>query len=74
MVHKNTFFFVFVFIALTANRARAEKHVVGGSQGWEASTDFASWTSSKTFKVGDQLGMFLYLDLHKKYKGVLTIS
>jgi len=36
-----------------------EQHVVGGSQGWDASTDFKSWVSGQTFNVGDQLGMFL---------------
>ncbi|QCE12412.1 Cupredoxin [Vigna unguiculata] len=33
-----------------------EQHVVGGSQGWDASTDFKSWVSGQTFNVGDQLG------------------
>lgn len=33
--------------------------VVGGSQGWDESTDFKSWASSQTFKVGDQLGINL---------------
>ncbi|KAK2360028.1 hypothetical protein P8452_64117 [Trifolium repens] len=35
--------------------AFAGQHVVGGSQGWDASTDFDSWVSGQTFKVGDQL-------------------
>ncbi|KAL5793380.1 hypothetical protein ACOSP7_001974 [Xanthoceras sorbifolium] len=33
----------------------AEQHVVGGSQGWDESTDFSSWVSAHTFKAGDQL-------------------
>ncbi|KAJ6751453.1 hypothetical protein OIU85_001936 [Salix viminalis] len=33
----------------------AAQHVVGGSQGWEESTDFSSWASGQKFKVGDQL-------------------
>ncbi|KAI3417916.1 Phytocyanin domain-containing protein [Psidium guajava] len=40
-------------------QASAAQHVVGGSQGWDESTDFDSWTSAQTFKVGDQL-MFKY--------------
>lgn len=37
----------------------AAQHVIGGSQGWEQSVDFDSWSSDQSFKVGDQLGMFL---------------
>ncbi|KAK4846580.1 hypothetical protein QYF36_019405 [Acer negundo] len=33
----------------------AAQHVVGGAQGWDESTDFSSWASAQTFKVGDQL-------------------
>lgn len=36
--------------------AMAGKIEVGGSQGWDASTDFGTWASAQTFKVGDQLG------------------
>lgn len=54
---KNTFFFVLVLVALMTKQAQSAQHVVGGSQGWDASTDFNSWVSDKTFKVGDQLGM-----------------
>ena len=38
--------------------ALARKYEVGGDQGWDVSTDFTSWASSTTFKVGDQLGEF----------------
>lgn len=41
---------------LVAERTLAEKHAVGGSQGWDESTDFSTWASGQTFKVGDQLG------------------
>lgn len=53
------FVLVMVWIILMSqlNReASAAQHVVGGSQGWDQSTDFKSWASSQTFKVGDQLG------------------
>lgn len=36
----------------------AAQHVIGGSQGWEQSVDFDSWSSDQTFKVGDQIGTF----------------
>ncbi|KAM0932180.1 putative Phytocyanin domain, cupredoxin [Dioscorea sansibarensis] len=39
--------------------ALARKYEVGGDQGWDVSTDFTSWASSTTFKVGDQL-VFTY--------------
>ncbi|KAJ9135476.1 hypothetical protein P3X46_032657 [Hevea brasiliensis] len=48
-------FLVLVFVALIVEGALAAQHIVGGSQGWEESTDFNSWTSGKKFKVGDQL-------------------
>ncbi|KAK9067371.1 hypothetical protein SSX86_014698 [Deinandra increscens subsp. villosa] len=41
----------------------AEQHVVGGKQGWDESTDFDSWASGQTFKVGDTL-VFKYTTLH----------
>ncbi|KAJ7970673.1 Blue copper [Quillaja saponaria] len=47
-------FLVLVSIFIT-KEALAAQHVVGGSQGWDASTDFNSWLSGKIFKVGDQL-------------------
>ncbi|KAF3451806.1 hypothetical protein FNV43_RR07902 [Rhamnella rubrinervis] len=30
-------------------------HVVGGDRGWDPSTDVASWSSGKSFRVGDKL-------------------
>ncbi|XP_052194993.1 basic blue protein [Diospyros lotus] len=50
------FFFSLVLVGLISTRgATAAQHVVGGSQGWDESTDFASWASGQTFRVGDQL-------------------
>ncbi|CAN1823047.1 Uclacyanin 1 [Linum perenne] len=40
---------------LGRQQALAAQHAVGGSQGWEESTDFKSWESAQKFKVGDQL-------------------
>ncbi|KAA8548225.1 hypothetical protein F0562_004514 [Nyssa sinensis] len=48
-------FLVLVFVALITKEALATQHVVGGSKGWDESTDFSSWASGQTFKVGDQL-------------------
>lgn len=49
---------VMVAAASMAEKAWADqRHVVGGSQGWQESIDFDSWASAQTFKVGDQLGM-----------------
>lgn len=51
-------------MALVTRVAQAAQHVVGGSQGWDQSTDFNSWASKQTFKVGDTLGMlFSHIDL-----------
>jgi len=44
---------------LSVKTALAAQHVIGGSQGWEQSVDFDSWSSDQSFKVGDQIGTFL---------------
>ncbi|KAJ4901030.1 Cupredoxin superfamily protein [Raphanus sativus] len=55
---------ILVFSGLLAVKTTlAAQHVIGGSQGWEQSVDFDSWTSDKSFKVGDQL-VFKYSGLH----------
>ncbi|XP_019161593.1 PREDICTED: mavicyanin [Ipomoea nil] len=46
---------VVVIGAVMIEQVAAAQHVVGGSQGWDESTDFDSWASGNTFKVGDQL-------------------
>lgn len=62
MATMNTIFLVLIFVAFITKEALATQHVVGGSQGWDESTDFNSWTSGQTFKVSDQLGMFPILN------------
>ncbi|XP_050383108.1 mavicyanin [Argentina anserina] len=52
---KNTILLSLFFVALVAKNGLAAQHVVGGSQGWEQSTDLNSWASAQKFKVGDQL-------------------
>ncbi|KAG6402915.1 hypothetical protein SASPL_135129 [Salvia splendens] len=54
---------VVVIAAVFLRQAFATKHTVGGSQGWDESTDFDSWSSAQTFKVGDELE-FKYSPLH----------
>ncbi|EYU45397.1 hypothetical protein ABFS82_06G007600 [Erythranthe guttata] len=44
-----------ILVTVFEKRALAKKHVVGGSQGWDESTDFDSWASAQTFNVGDEL-------------------
>lgn len=58
MGRKNTIMLV-LFAALITKEAFAAQYDVGGSQGWDASTDFNTWVSGQTFKVGDQLGMYI---------------
>lgn len=72
---KNTFFLVLVvFVAFITKEAQAAKHTVGGSQGWDESTDFKSWASGKKFKVGDQLGIFLYCLFELESSSYLSFS
>ncbi|XP_059452280.1 mavicyanin [Corylus avellana] len=52
---ENTMLLVLVFVALITKEALAAQHIVGGTQGWDESTDFDTWASGQTFKVGDQL-------------------
>ncbi|KAF7819440.1 mavicyanin-like [Senna tora] len=51
---KNTIFLV-LLAALITKEALAAQYDVGGTQGWDVSTDLNSWASGQTFKVGDQL-------------------
>lgn len=48
------------------------RHVVGGDRGWDPSSDIASWSSGKTFRVGDEIWLTysvaqgLVAELHSK--------
>lgn len=44
-----------VFMVVITKEVGAKQHVVGGSDGWDESTDYDSWAKSQTFKVGDTL-------------------
>ncbi|KAK1432684.1 hypothetical protein QVD17_09582 [Tagetes erecta] len=50
-------------LLMLSGQGLAEQHVVGGKQGWDESTDFDSWASGQTFKVGDTL-IFKYSPMH----------
>ncbi|XP_008231138.1 PREDICTED: mavicyanin [Prunus mume] len=52
---RNTILLVLVFVCLITKKGFAAQLTVGGSQGWDESTDFNSWASAQKFKVGDQL-------------------
>ncbi|GLJ32215.1 hypothetical protein SUGI_0648420 [Cryptomeria japonica] len=54
---------VAIIAALCIQHSWAVQYDVGGSQGWEATTDFKTWVSGKQFKVGDTL-VFKYGSLH----------
>lgn len=45
-----------VLMVCITTQAYATQHVVGGSDGWDESTDYNSWAKGQTFKVGDTLG------------------
>jgi hypothetical protein len=48
--------FLVLLATMITKEVLATQHVVGGSQGWDPSSDFDTWSSGQTFKVGDQLG------------------
>ncbi|XP_071710113.1 mavicyanin-like [Rutidosis leptorrhynchoides] len=52
-----------VTLLMLLKQSYAEQHVVGGKQGWDESTDFDTWASGETFKVGDTL-VFKYSPMH----------
>lgn len=55
---------VFVAVAIAVVRSRAAtQYMVGGTAGWDASTDYNTWLQGKTFAVGDTL-LFQYSLLH----------
>ncbi|KAJ9129248.1 hypothetical protein P3X46_033954 [Hevea brasiliensis] len=46
-------------------------HVVGEDRGWDPSTDVASWSSGKTFRVGDKI-WFAYSAAHGRIAELKT--
>ncbi|XVF87828.1 hypothetical protein PTKIN_Ptkin18bG0152100 [Pterospermum kingtungense] len=48
---------VVMAVSLGGKRATGAQvhHVVGGDRGWDPSSDVASWSSGKSFRVGDKI-------------------
>ncbi|XP_057516720.1 basic blue protein [Amaranthus tricolor] len=46
---------VVVLMVCNIKEGSATKHIVGGSDGWDESTDYDSWAKTQTFAVGDTL-------------------
>ncbi|CAK9326182.1 unnamed protein product [Citrullus colocynthis] len=56
LMMKRAVFVMIAAVAVMEEKVLADqRHMVGGSQGWEESVDFDSWASAQTFKVGDQI-------------------
>ncbi|GFP98966.1 uclacyanin-3 [Phtheirospermum japonicum] len=56
-------FVLLILVAVFVKQAIAATHNVGGSQGWDTSTDLDTWASGETFRVGDTLE-FKYSAMH----------
>ncbi|KAK9698287.1 hypothetical protein RND81_08G093600 [Saponaria officinalis] len=63
-ISKTTTYWVIALVILIAKPACGAQHVVGGSQGWDQSTDYDTWAKSQTFKVGDTLVFKYTTGLH----------
>lgn len=45
-----------ISVSLCGKWVAAEvNHLVGGDHGWDSSTDVASWSSGRTFRIGDKI-------------------
>lgn len=49
-------------------------HVVGGDRGWDPSSDVASWSSGRSFRVGDKICKLLLCLLQLKYTSFIIIN
>jgi len=48
----------FFVLLLVFPYAFATDFTVGDTSGWDLGVDYTKWASGKTFKVGDNLGMY----------------
>ncbi|KAI4298772.1 hypothetical protein L6164_032290 [Bauhinia variegata] len=55
MVGSKTLVVSLFIISVTASLAAKVQHVVGGDHGWGPSSDLASWSNHRTFRVGDEI-------------------
>ncbi|WOH12136.1 hypothetical protein DCAR_0831635 [Daucus carota subsp. sativus] len=44
---------ILIISVASTGSAAVQQHVVGGDQGWDVSSDIASWSSARSFRVGD---------------------
>ncbi|KAL1822846.1 hypothetical protein ACET3Z_009624 [Daucus carota] len=56
-----------VVILCLSSTCTASTYLVGGTSGWDISTNLDSWTTDKQFNVGDVL-VFLYSSTHSVWK------
>ena len=66
---------VFMAASLGVKWAGAQvHHVVGGDRGWDPSTDVASWSSGRSFRVGDKICKLLLYSFFKSVTNLKKIS
>ncbi|KAJ6730311.1 BLUE COPPER PROTEIN-LIKE [Salix viminalis] len=53
--HSRSVFCVILVVLCTVVPILGKGHTVGGSSGWAIGMDYSTWTSGKTFSVGDTL-------------------
>lgn len=51
-----SFLMAVMMVCSAIGSARAATYTVGDSSGWSMTADYGTWTSDKTFAVGDTLG------------------
>lgn len=51
------------FTAMLIQLGMAANHDVGDNSGWDTSSNISTWSSSRTFLVGDNLGEFVFCDI-----------
>ncbi|KAJ6337588.1 hypothetical protein OIU76_007296 [Salix suchowensis] len=61
--HSKSVFCVILVVLCTVVPILGKGHTVGGSSGWAIGMDYSTWTSGKTFSVGDSL-VFNYAGGH----------
>lgn len=63
----------FVFTAATVAGAQVH-HVVGEDRGWDPSSDVASWSSQRVFRVGDKICELLLLSPSLLFHRIVPVS
>jgi len=55
MTKKILMVLVLVLVLVSLNDGAQVHHVVGGDRGWHPYSDIGSWSSARTFRVGDKI-------------------